>query len=125
MPRAHEYCRVGLSLRCLVELEEAPGFIEVEEVSVDDELPFACVRGNLVDALDGVAVLSKLFDKEIDVNHGDHYTQGLLDGERLWAGFPVSRGALPYAAAEGGTPRLKELTQQDDAAEVVGATVGE
>ena len=68
------------SLR-FVELEHASRFVQVKEVSVDDELPFACVWRDLVDALNRVAVLSELLDEEIDVNHGDHYTQGLLDGE--------------------------------------------
>jgi hypothetical protein len=51
------------------ELEQAPCFFEVEEVSVDDELVFACVRGYLVNALDGVTVLSKLLNEKIDVYH--------------------------------------------------------
>jgi hypothetical protein len=55
-------------------------FFEVEEVSVDDELPLASVGRNLVDAFDGVTPVSKLFDEKIDVYiHGDQYTQGLLE----------------------------------------------
>jgi hypothetical protein len=45
------------SLR-FVELEYAPGLFQVEKISVDDELPFACVWRDLVDALNGVAMSS-------------------------------------------------------------------
>ena len=45
-----------------VELEDSPGFFEVEEVSVDDKLPFPGVGRYLVDTFDGVAVVSKLLD---------------------------------------------------------------
>jgi hypothetical protein len=60
-----------------IELQDVPGFFEVEEVSVDDELPVAGVGRHLVDAFDGVTAVSKLFDEKIDVYiHGDQYTQG-------------------------------------------------
>ena len=72
-----------------VELEDVAGFVEVEEVSVDDELPLAGVGRDLVDAFDGVTAVSKLFDEKIDVYiHGDQYTQGWFGGkllrERYW-----------------------------------------
>jgi len=72
-----------------VEFEDVAGFVEVEEVSVDDELPLAGVGRDLVDAFDGVTAVSKLFDEKIDVYiHGDQYTQGWFGGkllrERYW-----------------------------------------
>jgi hypothetical protein len=71
--------RMGQLLLFGVELEDVSSFFEVEEVSIDDELPFASVGRNLVDALDGVTPVSKLFDEKIDVYiHGDQYTQGWL-----------------------------------------------
>ena len=63
-----------------VELEDVACFFEVEEVTVDDELPLACVGRHLVDAFDGVTAVSELFDEKIDVYiHGDQYTQGLRE----------------------------------------------
>jgi len=56
------------SLR-IVEFEHAAGLFEVEESSIDDELPFACVGGYLMDSLDGVALGSKLLDDKVDVDH--------------------------------------------------------
>ena len=54
-----------------VELEDSSSLVEVEEVSVDDKLPPACVGRGLVDAFDGVTLVSKLLDEKIDVYHGD------------------------------------------------------
>jgi hypothetical protein len=60
--------RLGI-LFFFVEFEQTPCLFKVEEVSVDDELVFACVRGYLVNALDGMTVLSKLLNEKIDVYH--------------------------------------------------------
>ena len=65
-----------------VDLEQTPCFFEVEEISVHDEFVFACVGRNLVNALNGVATLSKLLNEKVDVYHGDHYTRGLERWER-------------------------------------------
>ena len=62
-----------------VEFEDVAGFFQVEEVAIDDELPFTGVGRHLVDAFDDVTPVSKLFDEKIDVYiHGDQYTQGSL-----------------------------------------------
>jgi hypothetical protein len=60
-----------------VDLEQMSCFVEVKEVSVYDELVFACVGGDLVNALNGVAMLAKLLNEKVDVYHGDQYTRGL------------------------------------------------
>jgi hypothetical protein len=49
--------------------EKLPGFLEVECVSVDDELVFAGVIGDAEDALDTMAVLAQGLHDEIDVYH--------------------------------------------------------
>jgi hypothetical protein len=67
----------GLLYFGLVVFENLAGFFEIEEVTVDDELPFAGVRRDLMDSLDCVAVVSKLFYEKVDVDHAGKCTGGL------------------------------------------------
>lgn len=88
-----------------VEFEDSPGFFEVEEVAVDDELPVAGVGRHLMDAFDGVTAVSKLFDEKIDVYiHGDQYTQGWCGGKLRIFGAVRNRSCTPDGC--GSTSRL-------------------
>ena len=66
--------RFGRLLFCFVVFEKLSRFVEVEGVSVDNQLVYAGVIGDAEDALDTMAVLAQGLHDEIDVYHAWKFT---------------------------------------------------
>jgi hypothetical protein len=66
------------SLFVAVFRENGPGFFEIEILSIHREHIFACVLGDVVNTFDGMAVVTQLFDDQIDVYHARQCTGVLL-----------------------------------------------
>jgi hypothetical protein len=60
---------LGWSLLRLVQIEDAPCSVEIDDSTVDDHLVFAGVRRNVVKIFNGVAVSPQFPNDEVDVYH--------------------------------------------------------
>ena len=65
-----------LGLLLSVQLEYVARFVQVEGVSVYDELIFTSVRGHVMDVLNGVAAFAKRLHEKFDIYHAPQFTYG-------------------------------------------------